>query len=60
MSFKDEAILAIDALPKKATVDDIINAVYLVSKFDHGETQIKNGKGISHTRAVKRLSKWLK
>jgi hypothetical protein len=60
MNFKNEAKQVIDTLSDKATMDDAIHALYVASKFDHGESQIRQGKGVSHTKAVRRLEKWLK
>lgn len=60
MTVKEAAIQVIDALPKKATMDDIIHALYVHAKFNHGEQEIKQGKGVSHENAKKRLQKWVK
>jgi len=58
MSVKEEAKQVIDALPKNASMDDIMYALYVVTKFDHGERQIRSGKGVPDREARKRLSKW--
>lgn len=50
----------INHLPKSATMDDIIHALYVNAKFQHGEREIIDGKGISHKKAKKRLAKWVK
>jgi len=41
-------------------MDDIIHALYLNIKFAHGESEIRNGGGVSDRDAKKRLEKWLK
>lgn len=60
MTTKEIAKHVIDTLPKVATLDDIIHALYVNAKFNHGEREIIEGKGISHEEAKKRLKKWLK
>ncbi len=55
MTVKDIAKNVVDSLPQKATMDDIMHALYVRTKFDHGEKEIKQGKGISHEDAKKRL-----
>ena len=60
MAEKDIAKQVIDALPGEATLDDIIHALYVRAKFDRGEREIREGKGIPNDEAKRRLSKWVK
>ncbi len=60
MHSKETAKQVIDSLPGDASMDDIIHALYVNVKFAHGETLIREGKGISQSDAKKRLEKWLK
>jgi hypothetical protein len=60
MTEKEIAKQVIDALPKGATLDDIMHALYVRAKFAKGEQEIREGKGISHKEAKRRLSKWVK
>ena len=60
MTVKEIAKSVVDSLPQKATMDDIMHALYVRTKFDRGEKEIKQGKGISHEEAKKRLHKWVK
>ena len=60
MTVKDIAKDVIDGLPRKATMDDIMHALYVQLKFQHGEQEIKQNKGITHDEAKKRLRKWLR
>ena len=60
MVIKEIAKKVIDTLPNEATMDDIIHALYIRTKFDHGEQEIRGGKGISHEEAKRRLQKWVK
>ena len=60
MTKKELAKNVIDTLPKSATFDDIIHALYVNAKFTHGERQIAESKGIPHEKAKTRLKKWVK
>jgi len=60
MAVKEIAKLMIDTMPDDTTIDDIIHALYIKAKFDHGELQIREGKGVSHEEAKRRLQKWVK
>lgn len=60
MTVKDIAMNVINSLPVKATIDDIIHALYVHAKFQHGEQEIRQKKGISHEDAKKRLRRWVK
>ena len=60
MAVKDIAKHVIDTLPDEATLDDIIHALYIKSKFEHGEREIREGKGVSQEEAKQRLQIWVK
>ena len=60
MAVKDTARQVIDALPDEATMDDVIHALYVNAKFEHGERQIREGRGVPHKEAKQRLQKWVK
>ena len=61
MTVKDKAKTIIDQLPEAASIDDIMHALYLQAKFEHGEREIEEGKGIPHEKVKKRLyDKWVK
>ncbi len=57
---KEVARQVIDSLPDDAAMDDIIRALYINLKFSRGEREIREGKGVTHREAGKRLEKWLK
>ncbi len=44
-------------LPDKVDVEEIMYRLYLLQKIEAGESDIKEGKILSHSEAVKRLSK---
>ena len=60
MTMKDIAKNVIDTMPNQATMDEIIHALYVNAKFQNGETEIREGKGVSQPEAKQRLQRWLK
>ena len=60
MVMKDMAKQLIDALPDDASLDEIMHALYVNAKFQHGEQEIREGKGVPHEEAKRRLKKWLR
>lgn len=60
MTVKDIARNVINSLPSQVTMDDVIHALYVHAKFQHGEQEIRQKKGIPHQDAKKRLRKWIK
>jgi len=60
MTVKEIAKEVIDSLPDETTINDIIHALYVNAKFQHGEDEIREGKGVSHKEAKGRLQKWQK
>lgn len=60
MQVKEIAKQVIDKLPDDSSLDDIMHALYIAAKFDHGEDQIRRGLGVSHEDAKQKLKKWLK
>ena len=61
MTTKEIAKKVIDALPDEADMDTIIYTLYIKSKFEQGEREIVEGKGIPHEEVKKRLfEKWVR
>ena len=58
MNAKAAAQHVIDSLPKNVSMDDVIHALYVATKFDRGEREIRSGKGISDNDAKSRMKKW--
>ena len=59
MTIKEIAKSVIDTLPEHATMDDIIHALYIRTKFDKGLKEIEEGKGIPHEEAKKMMRNWI-
>ncbi len=60
MLAKDEAKKIIETLPDAATFDDIMDALYIKTKFEKSKQAIEDGQWVSHEEAKERLSKWLR
>jgi hypothetical protein len=58
MNAKTTAKQVIEGLPKDVSMDDVIHALYVATKFDRGESEIRAGKGISDEEAKYRMKKW--
>ncbi len=58
MTTKEIARKVIEQMPAKASMDDIIHALYIRAKFDRGVKEIASGHGVPHEKALKRLQKW--
>lgn len=58
MNAKAAAQHVIDGLPKTVSMDDVIHALYVATKFDRGEREIRAGKGIPDDEAKSRMKKW--
>lgn len=59
MSVKDDVIKLIQNLPDSVTVEDILYKLYERAKIEEGLSELNAGKGIPHSEAMERISKWL-
>ena len=57
---KDIAKQVIDALPDEATMDDIIQALYVREKYERGLREVREGRGIPHDEVKQQMQKWSK
>jgi len=57
-AIKEEVMDMVSNMPDDATVDDIMDALYVKTKIDKGLKQLDEGKFITHEEATKRLAKW--
>ncbi len=60
MTTREIAKSVIESLPEKASMDDIMHALYVRAKLERAEQSIEEGRGIPHAQVKKRLQKWLK
>ncbi len=54
---KSQLEVLLRELPDKVDIDDVMYRIYLLKKIEAGETDINEGKMLSHKDAIKRLSK---
>ncbi len=59
-SIKEKVHRLIENLPNEADYDDIMEAVFVQQKIEHGLKQLDNGMHISNEEMKARMSKWLK
>jgi predicted transcriptional regulator len=57
---KDTIIEMIKNLPNDATMEDIIEAIYVRKKIEKGLKDSEEGRLFTHEEAKERLAKWLK
>ncbi len=58
MIVKEQVHKIIDSLPENKDLEDVIHALYVNSKFAHGENEIDQGKGIQYSDAIKMMKSW--
>jgi predicted transcriptional regulator len=56
-SMKDKALEAIEQLPSDATVDQMMEQLYFLSKVQRGLQQIDAGQVVSHEEAKRRFGR---
>jgi DNA gyrase/topoisomerase IV subunit B len=59
MSTKQEIIEMIKSMPDNATVDDVMEKLYVRAKIESAIKQIDEGKGIPHDQVKEKFKKWL-
>lgn len=57
---KEQVLDAIRALPDTATVEDVIERLYVLLKIEKGLAQADAGDTLSQEEVRERMSKWLK
>ncbi|HUW07669.1 MAG TPA: hypothetical protein VMW01_15580 [Williamwhitmania sp.] len=60
MITKENLIQAINKMPDKFSVDDIIEELVLLSKIEHGLADVESGRVYSKKQVEKKMAKWLK
>jgi len=58
-SLKDNVAEMIKELPEGTSLEDIQYHLYVLEKVQNGQQAIRDGEGVSHEEARKRLAKWL-
>jgi hypothetical protein len=56
-TMKDRAIEAIQQLPANASVEEMMERLYFLSKVERGFQQIEAGQSVSHEEAKRRFGR---
>lgn len=59
VSAKDQAMKAIEQLPKDCTMEDIQYQLYVVDKVERSLAAAESGDELSHEQVKERLKPWL-
>lgn len=59
MTTKETVLQAIRDLPDDASLEEILDAVFLHLKIERGRSQIQAGQGLSPDQVRERLARWL-
>ncbi|MCL6591417.1 MAG: hypothetical protein K6U80_15880 [Firmicutes bacterium] len=59
MTVKDIARQVIDSLPDEVGMDEIMHALYVRMKFEHGKQGTRDGKSFFQEEAKRRFQKWV-
>lgn len=60
INIKEQAHKIIDSLPENIELEDVIQALSVNAQFAHGENEIRDGKGIQNSDAIKLINSWRK
>jgi len=58
MKLKEEAIQAIESLPKNAKLDDIMYRLYVIDKVRKGQNAVKEGHVLDIDQLKQEMTKW--
>ncbi len=56
---KEAALKVIQSMPKGASLEDIIYALYFRQRVDRGLDELEEGNTLSHDAVKRNLAKWL-
>jgi predicted transcriptional regulator len=60
MITKEKLIQVINKMPEKINIDDIIEEFVLLSKIEHGLSDVESGRVYSDKQVAEKMEKWLK
>ncbi|MFN0118522.1 MAG: hypothetical protein ACKVQC_09560 [Elusimicrobiota bacterium] len=60
MTIKQKVLKAVQSLPAKASMEDVIDQLLFLAKIEKGLTQANSNQSISHSKAKAKMSKWFK
>ena len=59
-TIKEEVISLLNKLPETATLDDIMEHLYIKQKILKGQNQLESGQFYTHEEAREIMTEWLK
>jgi predicted transcriptional regulator len=59
MSTKEAVLDVVRRMPDDATLEDIMEALYVRRRIAESERELDEGRGIPHEEVKQRLAKWL-
>jgi predicted transcriptional regulator len=59
MTTKEKMIAAIESLPTNASIEDAMDRLLFMAKFERGLEEADSGMTLSHDKVRKRMAKWL-
>ena len=55
---RDRVLRIIEEMPSDASLDDVMERVYILQKVERGRQQIAAGQGVPHTDARQQMKRW--
>ena len=55
---RDRVLRIIEEMPSDASLDDVMERVYILQKVERGRQQIAAGQGVPHTDAHQQMKRW--
>jgi len=59
-TIKDSVISIVKEMPENATLEDIMESLYVKQKIIKGQSQLESGQFYTHEEAKEILKEWLK
>lgn len=59
MTSKQRISQLIEQLPDDASIDDVMEGLYLLAKLEKAEQEIDQGLGVSHEQVAGEVESWL-
>lgn len=59
MTTKEKMLLAVEALPEDATIEDAMERLLFLAKVERGIQQADEGDTLSHDEVRGRMAKWV-
>lgn len=57
---KEKIVNSLRGLPKRTTIEEAMERLYLLAKIEKGIDQADKGQCVSHEKAKEKMKKWLR